>query len=72
MDAINGETPHRQRVRVWFGEHPICDYSADTALANRYAATMSRRFSGLRITIDDVLNGTELPVPSERLWELVP
>jgi hypothetical protein len=71
MDDINAE-PHRQRVRVWFGEHRIADYSADSALAARYADAMRRRFTGLRVTVDDVLTGTERPVPGERLWELAP
>ncbi len=41
----------RRRVRVWFGEHAIADYTAEQALAERYAAAMARRFAGLRVTL---------------------
>jgi hypothetical protein len=41
----------RRRVRVWFGEHAIADYTAEPALAECYAAAMGRRFTGLRITL---------------------
>jgi hypothetical protein len=43
-----------RRVRVWFGDHVIADYRAEPALAERYAAAMSRRFAGLRVTNDQV------------------
>ena len=44
------EISPQRRVRVWFGQHAICDYRADADLATRYAAAMNRRFAGLRIT----------------------
>ena len=40
------------RVRVWFGEHVIADYTAEPADAIRYQAGMTRRFASLRITIE--------------------
>ena len=42
------------RVRVWFGEHVIADYTAEPAKALRYQAGMTRRFASLRITIEPV------------------
>jgi hypothetical protein len=53
---VNGVEPatQRRRVRVWFGEHMIADYRAEPALAARYAAAMSRRFAGLRVTNDPI------------------
>jgi hypothetical protein len=60
----------RRRVRVWFGQHVIADYTATAGLAERYAEAMRRRFIGLRITVDDQPNGTERPVPCEQLWEV--
>ncbi len=65
----------RRRVRVWFGSHVIADYRADADLAERYVAAMSRRFTGLRITIDPVPDpdpGQHRPLPGERLWEVAP
>lgn len=44
--------PARRRVRVWYGDHVIADYSGEAALAERYAQAMSRRFVGLRVTND--------------------
>lgn len=44
----------RCRVRVWFGDHPIADYFAEPALANRYAAAMERRFPSLHITNEPI------------------
>jgi hypothetical protein len=38
------------RVRVWFGQHVIADYTACRELAEPYAHAMSRRFAGLRVT----------------------
>src|SRR4051794_1126433 len=48
-------TPCR-RVRVWFGEVVIADYTAEPALAQRYAEAMDRRLN-LPVTND--------PVPAE-------
>jgi hypothetical protein len=63
------------RVRVWFGTHAIADHAADPASAERYAAAMSRRFAGLRVT-SEPLPPTglppERPLPNERLWGLPP
>lgn len=72
-------TSQRRRVRVWFGSHPIADYSAEPELAARYAAAMKRRFAGLRVTdepLDPPTSGsTPAPpapeLPSEQLlWPL--
>jgi hypothetical protein len=41
-----------RRVRVWFGEHVIAEYTAEPADAVRYQAGMTRRFASLRITIE--------------------
>lgn len=46
--------PTDRRVRVWFGEHVIADYTAEPAKAIRYQACMTRRFASLRITIESV------------------
>jgi hypothetical protein len=65
----------RRRVRVWFGSHVIADYRAEADLAERYEAAMARRFSGLKITVDD-LPETEpaepRALPGELLWQLAP
>ncbi|MDX6241992.1 MAG: hypothetical protein QOG10_6863 [Kribbellaceae bacterium] len=55
MTIAADEAQPRRRVRVWFGEHAIADYRADPALTERYAAAMSRRFAGLRVTNDPLL-----------------
>ncbi|RZU13966.1 hypothetical protein EV645_4826 [Kribbella rubisoli] len=44
--------PAARRVRVWFGEHVIADYTGEPADALRYQAGMTRRFASLRITIE--------------------
>jgi hypothetical protein len=67
--------PQRRRVRVWFGDHVVADYCAEAELADRYAAAMSRRFAGLRVTSEPVSAadpGTGRPLPGERLWEVAP
>lgn len=48
----------RRRVRVWFGAVVIADYTAEPALAQRYADAMDRRFN-LPITNDPVPPATE-------------
>lgn len=69
-------TPLRQ-VRVWFGSHVVAEYEAAPQLAARYENAMRRRFAGLRVTSDDLADAQKAgaalpPLPSERLWELVP
>jgi hypothetical protein len=46
--------PTDRRVRVWFGEHVIADYTAELAKAIRYHACVTRRLASLRITIESV------------------
>jgi hypothetical protein len=62
----------RRRVRVWFGKHVVCSYTADPVAAARYAAAMARRFAGLRVTVDELVDDTLRPLPCERLWVLAP
>ncbi|MGW6278705.1 hypothetical protein [Kribbella sp. NPDC055071] len=65
----------RVRVRVWFGDHVVADYRAEAELAERYAAAMSRRFAGLRVTSDPIPAtdpGPDRALPGERLWEVAP
>ena len=49
---VDDPPPSERRVRVWFGEHVIADYTAEPADAIRYQAGMTRRFASLRITIE--------------------
>lgn len=71
----------KQRVNVWFGDKPICEYDADPELADRYAAAMRRRFAGLRVTVKPTPPETRSPretdsarvegLPTDsRLWPL--
>lgn len=46
--------PANRRVRVWFGEHVIADYTAEPVDAIRYQEGMTRRFASLRIIIEPV------------------
>lgn len=39
-------------MRVWFGSQVICSHEALPAQARAYAYAMSRRYAGLRVTID--------------------
>jgi hypothetical protein len=60
---------------VWFGDHVVADYRAEAELADRYAAAMSRRFAGLRVTSEPVPDSDPTPgrnLPGERLWEVTP
>jgi hypothetical protein len=59
----------RQRVQVWFGSEVICSHEADPQQALRYATLMSRRFAGLRVTIDDNPSSTDRKLPNELLWD---
>jgi hypothetical protein len=65
--------PQRRRVRVWFGDHVVADYRAEAELAERYAAAMSRRFAGLRVTSDPIPEADPgRTLPGKRLWEAAP
>lgn len=68
------DTLERRHVQVWFGANVIASYTAERALADRYAAAMDRQFAGLKITNDPV--PAALPqaqrLPSERLWDVTP
>jgi hypothetical protein len=44
--------PTDRRVRIWFGEHIIAEYTAEPETALRYQAAMTRRFASLRVTIE--------------------
>jgi len=71
--ATNPVPAPMRRVRVWFGEIPIADYSADLAKAVEYADAMKRRFAGLRVTNEPLSEATEFrPLPSERSWDVIP
>lgn len=59
-------------MRVWFGHHVVCEYAATSDRAERYAEAMSRRFVGLKVTIERDHDGRPPPLPAERMWELVP
>lgn len=54
--------PAKCRVRVWFGEHVIADYTAEPVDAIRYQAGMTRRFASLRITIETVAAAADADV----------
>jgi hypothetical protein len=72
---LNAVRVERRRVRVWFGDHVVADYRAEAELAERYAAAMSRRFAGLRVTSDPLPEhdpGPDRKLPGERLWEVAP
>ncbi|NEA30159.1 hypothetical protein [Streptomyces sp. SID13031] len=64
----------RRRVRVWFGDHVVADYWAEADVADRYAAAMSRRFAGLKVTSEpiSVADPGGQALPGERLWEVAP
>ncbi|MEU4395953.1 hypothetical protein [Kribbella sp. NPDC023855] len=66
--------PQRRRVRVWFGDHIVADYRAEADVADRYAAAMSRRFAGLRVTSEPIpaLEPGGQSLPEQRLWEVAP
>lgn len=62
----------QRRVRVWFGEHVLSDYRADSERAERYATLTRQRFAGLRVTVDEPPRdepADSLP-EDERLWHL--
>lgn len=45
-------TSRLRRVRVWFGRQVICTHDAEPAKARAFADAMTRRYAGLRVTID--------------------
>ncbi|MER7244447.1 hypothetical protein [Kribbella sp. NPDC000426] len=55
MTATPLPRPTDRRVRVWFGEHVIAEYTAEPAKAIRYQAAMTRRFYSLRVTIEPAI-----------------
>ena len=58
---------------MWFGDHVVADYQAEADLADRYAAAMSRRFAGLRVTSEPVPKTDPAgSLPGESLWEVAP
>jgi hypothetical protein len=61
-------------VRVWFGDHVIADYAAEADIADRYAAAMTRRFFGLKVTNDAAIpERTDVePLPGEHWWNIPP
>lgn len=42
----------QHRVRVWFGSQVICSHDAEAQRARAYADAMSRRYAGLRVTVN--------------------
>ena len=66
------DDPGKVRVRVWLRQYLVAEYSASPTAANGYSAAMRDRFSGLTVTVDDNLDGTERPMPAERLWGVLP
>jgi hypothetical protein len=66
-------TSGRCRVRVWFGQYAIADYTAEPAVAERYAAAMARRFAGCRVTVEPCAVPTDgRLLPPEQLWTCLP
>lgn len=57
---------------MWFGEHLVAEYAASPVVADAYQSSITRRFAGLRVTVDDEVSGRERPMPCERLWYTIP
>jgi len=55
----------RDNIQVWFGDVPIANYSAEPALAARYANAMRRRFPSLRVTRSPITTQAEAEERSE-------
>jgi hypothetical protein len=53
--------PTDRRVRVWFGEHVIAEYTDEPEAALQYQAAMTRRFASLRVTIEPAVSDADLP-----------
>jgi hypothetical protein len=67
------EAAPRVQVQVWFGSHVIAEYQSDGRSAERYAEAMRRRFAGLRVTTDPVVDvAPNLDLPDEKWWRLIP
>lgn len=64
-------TTEQRRIRVWFGEHVLCEYEAAPERTERYATLTRQRFAGLKVTVDDrpIEDAFQLP-EEERLWQL--
>jgi hypothetical protein len=63
----------QRHVQVWFGSHVIASYTAEPALAERYAAAMDKRYPGLKITNELVpVPSSAQPLQPELLWGTVP
>lgn len=69
LGGIDAAADARRRVQVWFGNEVICSHEADPQRAQRYAKLMSRRFAGLRVTIDDKPGERDVALPNELLWD---
>lgn len=52
--------PTDRRVRVWFAEHVIAEYTDEPEAALRYQAAMTRRFASLRVTIEPAVPDADL------------
>ncbi|MGC4942336.1 hypothetical protein [Kribbella sp. DT2] len=52
--------PTDRRVRVWFGEHVIAEYTDEPEVALHYQAAMTRRFASLRVTIEPAVSDADL------------
>jgi hypothetical protein len=52
--------PTDRRVRVWFGEHVIAEYTDAPETAMRYQAAMTRRFASLRVTSEPAVPDADL------------
>jgi hypothetical protein len=66
--------PPRRRIRICLGQHTISEYYAEAELAARYAAAMSRKFPGLRISDEPLLAEHSVATPelptNHLLWPL--
>ncbi|GAB3739507.1 BTB/POZ domain-containing protein [Microlunatus parietis] len=58
----------QHRVTLWFGNRALATYRADEDAARRYAESIGRRFSGLRVTVDQDVSEACPQMPAQRLW----
>lgn len=71
MATVTETTTDNQRITVWFGDQPLCEYDAAPERAQRYAALTEQRFFGLKVTVTPAPHdepAASLPDPS--LWSL--